>query len=190
MAESQPRDNQDRESGSQPCAICKQPIPRGAGYCTHCENYQSHGRRLLAGIDIQSLIALVPIATLAFVFIKDQLVEPAAELQMASLDCAGDRVELAVANVGDRDAVFAGASLQQPGQAAIPLRFAPNAKLDLLVKAGQTHIYRMNATDEQGASLGLGLSRQQPCRFRIQADAVAFEHNAASDQAICACPAN
>ena len=185
MAEPHPQDSKD---DTQSCAICGNLIPQRASYCTHCENYQNWWRRLLAGIDIHALIALIPIATLAFVFIKEQFVKPVAELQLAALDCAGDSVELAVANVGDRGAVFAGAVLQPEDGANIPLRFESEEKIELVVKAGETRIYHMSAADESGGSLGLGLTRSAPCRFRIRAHALAFEHTSTSDQAICACP--
>ncbi len=128
------------------CVICKSPINRGAKICLQCKCYQSPLRRFFSGIDIKSLVALVPIVTLAFVFLKDQIVVHKSDLRVVILDCLKDKVRLAVTNIGDRPAILGeNATVQMiiDGQADLDLtnlKKDRSSEISTLVKPNETVI--------------------------------------------------
>lgn len=170
------------------CGICKSPIYVGARKCIECGSYQHPVRRFLAGMDVKSLVAIIPIATLAFVFIKDQVTTPRAELRIASLACTDDKIKVAAANIGERDALFAGVNLIQVGKSPIKLQVEAPSKTDLLIEPGKTHIYELAARDSQGITLGLSFSDDSPCQYRLRARTLAFEDPSNDSAEVCACP--
>lgn len=172
----------------QRCVICKSPIHEGAAKCIECGSYQNRYVRFLSGIDVKSIVALIPIATLAFVFIKDQLITPHSDLQIASLDCKVDTIVVAAANLGNRDALFAGVDLIRGDSTRIKLSFSAIPKSELLVPAGKTNIYDLKALGSDGSSLGLKLDEQGHCDYRLKVRALEFEQSIDAPQAICACP--
>lgn len=169
------------------CVVCRSPLLQGARKCVTCDSYQHPLRNLLAGIDIQGLVALIPIATLAFVFLRDQMMTPKAEMRLASLSCAGDSLTLAVANIGNRDALFAGAYISGiEGQS-----FLLNIDLEEaepLIPPKETRIYELRAIDAAGNKKGLGLSQKRPCDYEISPRSLSLTDAVENSSAICACP--
>ena len=123
---------------------CKNPIKQGAKICLHCKSFQNSFRRFLSGLDIKSLVALVPIVTLAFVFLKDQIVVHKSDIRVAILNCLKDDIRVAVTNIGDRPAILGeNASVQliingQVDQNLIFLRKDPSTEISPLVKPNET----------------------------------------------------
>lgn len=170
------------------CVICKSPIFKDARKCIECGSYQNLFYRFFVGFDVKSIVALIPIATLAFVFVKDQINNPQADLKIASLECAGDTITLAAANLGDRDALFAGVDLIQAESPAIRMSLGEISNTELLVKASKTNIYKVEARDNLGTSLGLRLENQSACHYRLKIRAIDFEQSVGALKSICACP--
>ena len=159
------------------CKICATSIPATALYCTNCSNYQNTVRRFLAGIDIRSMLALIPVATLALVFVRDALITPEADLRIAPLSCQDDRIRIAAANLGNRDALFAGALIRGGNiDKPIPLNLlGDTSEARLLVKAGGTHVYDLEAVDANGEALGLMLHNKAACDYEVKLNALAFD---------------
>ena len=185
----------DMSQAQSPCKICAQPMPSAALKCTNCGDYQSGLRRLLAGLDIRSLLALIPVATLALVFVRDQFVTPYAGLRVATLSCRGDLVRVAAANLGNRDALFAGILLRKTDsenrKKPLTMKLVGDKSEDkLLVKPGGTHIYELEAVGSDGRALGLNLQTQGGCDYEIKLNALAFEEEVKNPNWSCACPTN
>ena len=165
-------------------------MPSAALKCTNCGGYQSGLRRLLAGLDIRSLLALIPVATLALVFVRDQFVTPYADLRVATLSCRDDRVRIAAANLGNRDALFAGMLLKsKSSDKPMTMNLVGDRSEDsLLVKPGGTHVYELEAVDSKGDTLGLQLHTLGACDYEIKLNALAFEEEVKKSKWSCACP--
>ena len=174
------------------CRICAADMLEDAIYCTNCRNYQSSIRRILAGIDVRSLLALIPVATLALVFVRDTLITPEADLRIASLSCQDDQIRIAAANLGNRDALFAGAMIRGRNfDTPLSLKLlGDTSESSLLVKADGTHIYELEVVDQSGSTLGLQLHNRAACDYEIKLNALAFEEQVAEAQWSCACPEN
>ena len=191
MAEQPGIDNGDTSGADEPkgslCVVCYSPIHQGAKKCVTCDSYQSPLRSILSGIDLQALITLIPIATLAFVFLRDQLVTPQADLRIASLSCAVDKVTLAAANVGNRDALFAGAYLSHDDGRRLLLNVDMD-KSEPLISPGTTRIYKLAVLDKSGSPMGLQLSTERPCEYRITPRSVSLSDAVKHTDTVCACP--
>jgi hypothetical protein len=63
-------------------------------------------------MDVKSLVALVPIVTLAFVFLQDRFTVHGSDVLVTALDCATTKIELMAANAGDRAGVIKSAQVR------------------------------------------------------------------------------
>ena len=169
------------------CKVCRNPINKDAIKCVICGSYQSRLRRFLADIDIQALIALIPITVLAWTFMKDQLIIPTADLRLAVLSCSGDTIKVAAANIGNRDALFAGAFLVRGSEKPIPLNLDMQSN-EPLISPSTTRIYDLAAIDLSGARMGLQLSTKRPCEYQLQPRSVSLMSAVETSAKICACP--
>jgi len=170
------------------CRVCKSPINEGAKKCITCGCYQSTLRSFLSGIDLQSLVTLIPVMTLAFVFLKDQFIPAKAELQLAALACSGDKIKIAAVNTGELDALFGGASLLSETSLKIPLQFANNDEQELVIQSGNTRVYDLVALDTFGNTLGLNLSPDNPCQYYLKPNSYSFQIDSEAQPLRCACP--
>lgn len=183
------KESKQREDNISRCIICKYPIIPGAKKCIKCDSYQNILISILSGMDIKSLVALVPIVTLAFVFIKDQFTVYEAEINIAPLACNQDTVKVAVVNGGNKDAIFAGLDLEKnDGKNNINMQFSNEPKSELLIESGKVKIYEFTAVDKSGNGLGLNLSSNNPCIYHIKARSVGFSEMPIIINKVCACP--
>ena len=173
------------------CRICAKPMPEGASKCTVCGEYQTWSRRLLAGINLSALVALVPIVTLAYAFLADRLGHHGSDLRATVLECAHDRIRLFATNQGDRAAVMRGAayriSTDGSGQMR-PLAFGI-ADDDRLFEGGANRALMLQAPAQDGIAQPLvphDLAGND-CRIMIEIDTVAFDQTATPLEAVCAC---
>lgn len=172
------------------CKVCKEPINPGASKCNACGSYQGWLQRFIAGMDIQALITLIPVATLALVFIKDHFITPTAELHLLPLSCREDSLRIAAANIGTHSALITSLSLIDKQQNPLPLTFTKESQNNLLVEAGKMKVFELNALDESGNAMGLKLSPVAPCRFRLKSLSRTFKQHNARSQILCACQLN
>jgi hypothetical protein len=175
------------------CRVCAKPMPEGAAKCTLCGEYQSWARRLLAGINLGALVALVPIVTLAYAFLADRLAHHGSDLRATVLECARDRVRLFATNQGDRAAVMRGASYRISTDAAArprPLAFGISDD-HRLFEGGANRAVMLLPPARSGIAqplvpFDLG---GDSCEILIEIDTVGFDHRATPLQAACPCAA-
>lgn len=173
------------------CRICAKPIPAGAAKCTICGEYQSWSRRLLAGINLGALVALVPIVTLAYAFLADRLSHHGSDLRATVLQCAHDRVRLFATNQGDRGAVMRGASYRistDPAAEARPLAFGISDDARLF-EGGAHRALLLQPPAQSGITPPLVPHdlAGNGCTLVIAIDTVAFDHTATPLEAVCPC---
>jgi hypothetical protein len=139
------------------------------------------------------LLAVIPVATLALVFVRDQFVTPYADLRVATLSCRGDLIRVAAANLGNRDALFAGILLRKTNSAKskkpLTMKLVGDKSEDkLLVQPGGTQIYALEVVGSDGKALGLNLQTLGACDYEIKLNALAFEEKVKNPKWGCACP--
>jgi hypothetical protein len=175
------------------CRVCAKPMPQGASKCTVCGEYQHWSRRLLAGINLGALVALVPIVTLAYAFLADRLGHHGSDLRATVLECGHDRIRLFATNQGDRAAVMRGANYRISTDAAAqarPLAFGISDD-DRLFEGGANRAVVLQPPARDGIAqplvpfdlTGAG------CEIVIEIDTVAFDHSATPLEAACPCAA-
>ena len=164
----------------------------GAAFCTACKHYQSLTRRFLAGINLQALVALIPVAALAFVFVKDNLLQHSSEVRAFATECTQDSVRIVVSNVGNRIAIVRGASFLAKGSDQVdgqPVRLGltgdyrhgafakPDEPIKLVMDVSPVDVTPLQLPIVDGAS---------DCEHRIVLDVLAHDHS--EGQVVAACP--
>jgi hypothetical protein len=99
------------KSNEKKCVICKSPLNEGAIQCLACKGFQHPVRRFLSNLDIKSLVALVPIITLAFAFLQDRFSVHESHVIVRALDCTDSRIELVATNTGERPGIIKAAKV-------------------------------------------------------------------------------
>jgi hypothetical protein len=166
------------------CVICKHEIREGAKKCTECNSFQHPIRRFFSGINIQALVALVPIMALAFVFVKDQIVVHRSDLRVAVLECKKDRFRVVASNLGDRPAILnedAKFDFVVDGVTDPRPRFLtkdPKSPITPMIKSGETVIvdYLPVTKDGKKAYLDVCLSSSKHCEYKLTFDVLSFDH--------------
>jgi hypothetical protein len=182
------------------CVICGHQIKPDAKKCIQCDSYQSPLRRFFESINIQSLVALVPIVTLAFVFVKDQVVEHKSDVRLTIANCSSDRISIVASNLGNRSAILkenfevrvvadnkeinhGGLIIERPDEESFPM--FP------LLEAGQTVLFDCIPTTldkKYNNPLELKPPETKKCYYQVKFNVVAFDHQTYSDEIKCDCP--
>jgi hypothetical protein len=63
------------------CRYCASPMVRGAKFGDGLRQFQRVRDRVLHGIDLSSLVALVPVATLAFTFLRTHVTSAESDVK-------------------------------------------------------------------------------------------------------------
>jgi hypothetical protein len=173
------------------CRVCAKPLPGGAAKCTVCGEYQSWPHRLLAGLNLNALVALVPIVTLAYAFLAERLSHHGSDLRATVLECGHDRIRLFATNQGDRAAVMRGATYRISTDSARqprPLAFAMGDD-DRLFEGGANRALMLQAPAPTGITPPLVPHdlTGNGCRLVIEIDTVAFDHTATPLEVACSC---
>jgi hypothetical protein len=166
------------------CDICKSEIKKGAKKCTRCNSFQHPVRRFFAGMDVKSLVALVPIVTLAFVFVKDRIVVHKSDLRITIMDVNRDGVRIAVSNLGDRAAILhEGAELVfVVNGVADPrprlLLKDPNPPGVPLIKPGESSVLEFLAVGKDNTKIPLDACPPDgtECIYKVSFHTIAFDH--------------
>jgi hypothetical protein len=95
------------------CVICGESLKLSAIYCNSCNKYQNRIRRVLENLSFSSLVTLIPIATLAYAFLKTQIVTSGSDVRAQAIHCKLDLIRAAVSNVGTNAAILSGGLLEQ-----------------------------------------------------------------------------
>jgi hypothetical protein len=165
------------------CLICKSEIKKGAKKCIRCNSFQHPLRRFLAGVDIKSLVALIPIITLSFVFVKDQIVVHKSDLRVAIMDLNRNGVKIAVSNLGDRAAILherAELLIVANGVADPRPRLLlkdPKAPGVPLIKPGESAVMEFLAIGKDGIKIDLDQCppEYQKCEYNVSFHVIAFD---------------
>lgn len=166
------------------CVICKGEIKKGAKKCTRCNSFQHPIRRFFSGINVQALIVLVPIVTLAFVFVKDHIVVHKSDLRVAILDCEHNRIRVVTSNLGDRAAILherATLLFVVDGQVDPRPRLLmkdPQSSVSPLIKPGQSVLINFFPVTKDGkkARLDSCPADSKQCEYKVTFDVIAFDH--------------
>lgn len=117
------------------CRYCMADPPASARYCVACEKFQGILDRIISGIDIASVVSLVPLLALLFVFLQDKVLFSGSDVNAALVSCTANSVVVVLSNSGSRAAVIEGGtadrivdgqtdfhrSLRPPGKSGMPL---------------------------------------------------------------------
>lgn len=165
------------------CVICKNDIKKGAKKCINCNSFQRPIRRFLSGITVQALVALVPIITLAFVFVKDHVVVHKSDLRLAILECEKDKIWVVASNLGDRAGIlYQNAKLYfvVDGETDPRPRFLrkdPESPVSPMIKSGETVIvdYLPVTIDGKKAHLDVCPSNSKNCEYELNFNVLSFD---------------
>jgi len=166
------------------CAICKNEIKEGAKKCISCNSFQHPIRRFFSAINIQALVALVPIVTLAFVFVKDQIVSHKSDLRVTLLECENDRIRVVASNLGDRAGILrekATFTFVVDGKAdPRPRLLSKDPKSDIapMIRPGETVIVDYLSVTKEGmkAHLDVCPASSEECEYKLTFNVLAFDH--------------
>ena len=178
------------------CAICAKPMPEDARKCTECGSYQHPARRFFAGIDVRAWTALIPIVTLAYVFVADQFAEHKSDLEATAVRCQSDGIEFFASNLGDRAAILQSASYTRSntGSPAGPngLNFVEDALEVRMMNGGEARLIRLEPEKIGGAPGAIfpPTAMGDACQIAVKIDAVAFDHDAPDLNFACVCGLN
>lgn len=165
-------------------------MPAGARKCTECDEYQSIGRRMLAGLDLQALIALIPIGALAFAFLQSRLETKASDLRLALVSCTQDGVTIFASNLGNRAAIVRNASYRVNGREprALDVHAPSDARL---LEGGDTRAFELNVIGEvsPGGLVPFDV-RTAPggCSVAVTVSTIAFDQSEEPREVTCDCP--
>lgn len=171
------------------CRVCGNPIPVNAKKCTTCDEYQNPLHRALSGNVLNSLIALVPISTLAFSFVYDKVETKASDLQFTLTSCSAKQIELFASNLGNRAAIVTVAEFstnEEPSQTLIV-----NLKADeKLISGGETRSVVLKSDDSisPGGLVPFSARQAENCRIKIRLHSVSFDQKTTFRELTCACP--
>lgn len=184
---------------SRHCVICAAALAEGARYCTNCKKYQGWLTRFLGGLNIQALVTLVPIVTLAFVFVKDQFVTHGSDVRVTALSCERGAIRLAASNIGDRTAIIKsirvgvamGADTPNKTYPAQAQKTGEDPGKQLELQAQALKVYDLVVLNDQGQRFRLPTSTAGApnCTYRLTMEIVAFDHAPDPKLASCPCPA-
>jgi hypothetical protein len=171
------------------CKICAKPIPDGARKCIECGEYQSWFFRVVAGLDLKGLIALVPIATLAFAFLHDRVEGKYSNLDFALVSCAQEKVVAFVSNTGNRSGIIAAAKYNVADDNPRPFAL-PESPASRLFEGGDSRVmeFRVDPLISPGGLATFEDRRADDCEVKITIETVSFDHSTNSRTLTCTCP--
>lgn len=160
------------------CHYCGSELGIGARFCLECKQFQGLFDRIIGGLNLGALVALVPVATLAYAYLNETIVRPYSEVKAETSRCTSEEAILAVSNSGTRAAIVeTGAArssggrdfdraLRPPGEGADPV----------VVKPGESRVLRMSLAS--GADLlplpAAALPNGNDCRFDVSLSVLEF----------------
>lgn len=172
------------------CVVCAHAMPVGAKKCTTCGEYQSFFWRLMAGLDLRGLLALLPLATLIYAFLAERLEVPRSDLRLHAVACTADAVTVFASNGGNRTGILAAAAFDSgDGDRTLPLPADPAARL---FDGGASRLLTLPVDRAQNpGGLVSFESRQVPdCTVALKFRVIRFDHTDMETTSSCDCPAS
>lgn len=139
---------------------------------------QSWRDRLLTGINLSSLVALVPVLTLAFAFLNQTVILPRSQLSATVSACTRDTVVVALSNSGTRTAIVeSGLARFLPAKPDFDRTLAPPEGLlaPVVIKAGEAQVRLFSFADASGTPLPAPLLPEAgACRYDVSLKVLEF----------------
>lgn len=178
-------------SSNKLCRVCGNPIPVHAKKCTTCDEYQNPLHRALSGNVLNSLIALVPICTLAYSFVYDKFETKASDLQFTITSCHDKHIELFASNLGNRSAIISAAEFSTNGDMPQPLIITLKAD-EKLISGGETRSVVLKSDDSvsPGGLVPFAARQADNCSIKVRIKSVSFAQKTDIRELTCACPAS
>jgi hypothetical protein len=156
-------------------------MPSGARYCTECEQFQGPWDRFWKAFSVSSLVALVPVVTLAVTFFAQNFERPHSRVKAVISRCTPADVTMIMSNAGNRAAVVDGgeAVLDDSG----PTRFTrglrpPGATFaPVVLEAGKSAVVRFDLTDPGDRDALLAMPLRPPparCAYHVSLAVLEF----------------
>lgn len=172
------------------CVICSNPIDASAQKCNQCNEYQSRWLRLFSKLQLQTLIALVPISTLAYTVIAGMVIEKKSNLKFSVINCTASNVHIFVSNVGNSSAIIKSANYQSLGRGPMPFELKL-ANSEQMIEQGETKSINLRVPQTAHGGLappGLRAKYTKECLVTITLETIAFDHKPTPMVMTCACP--
>jgi len=172
------------------CVVCANPIDASAQKCIKCNEYQLKWTRILSKMQLQTLIALVPISTLAYTVIAGMVEEKKSDLKFSVVNCTASNVHIFASNVGNSSAIIKSAQYQSLGRESIPFELELDNS-ELMIKQGGTQSINLRVPKKAHGGLappGLREKYTGQCIVTIRLDTIAFDHKPKPAVMTCACP--
>lgn len=172
------------------CVICANPIDANAQKCTLCNEYQVTWKRIFSKLQLQTLIALVPILTLAYTVIAGIVVDNKSDLKFSVINCTASNVHIFVSNVGNSSAIIKSAKYQSLDREPMPFELALT-NTEQMIEQGETKSINLRVPQKAHGGLappGLRANYTEQCIVKITLDTIAFDHKPTPMEMTCACP--
>jgi hypothetical protein len=181
------------------CNVCAAPLRPGARFCTECKNFQGRVRRALSSLNLQALVAIVPVIALAFVFVKDQFIQHGSDIRASVRACTNKTVTLVATNLGDRAAVLKSARVwldrggSEPNENDIFALVPKDSKLEpeqaFQFEPQKLKFVVLRVVGRLGTDASLPRPESGKCTYRLSIDFIAFDHKPNRVDATCDCAA-
>lgn len=174
------------------CRFCGSALSAGTRFCLQCKQFQGLFDRIIGGLNLSALVALVPVATLAYVYLNETFIRPYSELTAVASRCTADAAILAVSNTGTRAAIIErGAARSQVGGDFNRALRPPGESADpVVVKPGESRVLRMAlASDPDLSPLPAAiLADGKGCQFDVSLSVLEFGgHRVSVPAGTCTC---
>jgi len=172
------------------CKICAKDIPPGAKKCTECGEFQSALSRVLAGLDLKGLSALLPLLTLIYAFLSERIEGQRSEILIGAPRCEITGVTVFASNLGNRhgliQAVKFSATETEPGGLVLP-----EDDSVLLLDPGSARMISFGVPDSHANGLVSFPGQQKPdCTVSLEFDILNFDQSAKRIDHRCGCPSS
>ena len=170
------------------CRYCASDLRPGAIYCTTCSRFQSRWQALLGGVTLSAVLSVIPVVTLAYAFLRTNVILPRSRIDATVLSCTQSQVRLAVSNSGNRGAMFLGGSATLDEATADP----QSRKLGqeaLLLNPGDLKLVDLAMLSREAPYDPVDMPlRAKDCRYRLTLDVLEVPRNTPRQvTATCAC---
>ena len=175
------------------CRFCQQGMPANASYCINCDHFQSIWLSVATKLDIGGLVALIPIATLCYVFVRSHLNSEHSDVKAVIVDCTLSNLEIAATNGGTRPGMVSGGTVQKIDDAGSGPLYALRADSgNTILKPGDAALIKMTihepSADLQDVNM-LPARKDAKCIYKVELNLLGFGANAVNPVPLeCKCP--
>ncbi|MEO1091114.1 MAG: hypothetical protein AAFX81_10800 [Pseudomonadota bacterium] len=171
------------------CKLCARQIPFEAKKCNDCGEFQSVFTRVVRGIDLKALLALLPLLTLIYAFLADRLEVARSDLQVAAVACEAESVTLFASNAGTRTALLQHVGFAATGDEESVFEL-PTDLPQRVFAAGEARLIEVHVdAGRNPAGLASFQSRQRPdCAVALRFEILNHDHTVTEEDQTCACP--